>query len=76
MKSPLIQNADYIPEEEKKGYSDLKVMKSAAGYYIGTTFTDDTGFTEPGSRDSEYFDTRELADAALASNSWDQREHP
>jgi hypothetical protein len=76
MKSPMIQQADYIPEEEKSGYSDLKVMKSAAGFFIGTTYTDESGFTEPGSRDSGYFKTHAEAEAALVTGEWDQREHP
>lgn len=64
MKSPMVQNADYI--SEKTGYSDLQVLQSGAGFYIGTTYTDPTdGFTEPGSRDSDYFATREEAEKYL-----------
>lgn len=64
MKSPMVTNAGYLPE--KTGYSDLKVMQSAAGYYIGTTYTDPKdGFTEPGSRDSDYFRTHEEAEKYL-----------
>lgn len=62
MKSPMITNADYIKSDEKGRYSELKVLSSAAGYYVGTTYTDpDYGFEEPGSRDSDYFKTREQA---------------
>lgn len=64
MKSPMIENADYI--EDKKGYSELQVLSSAAGYYVGTTYTDEDGFTEPGSRDSGYYRTYE--DAVAAAN--------
>jgi len=32
----------------KSGYSELQVLESAAGLYVGTTFTEN-GFTEPGS---------------------------
>lgn len=56
MKSPMIESATYITDQDKLNYSDLQVMKSAAGYYVGTTYKDPiTGFNEPGSRDSEYF---------------------
>jgi len=46
-----------IPEAEKAQYSDLKVMRSAAGYYIGTSFRDENGDETPGSRDSGYLPT-------------------
>jgi hypothetical protein len=64
MKSPMIQNANYI--ENKSGYSDLQVLSSAAGYYVGTIYTDpEDGFREPGSRDSDYFRTYEQAEKYL-----------
>lgn len=64
MKSPMIQNASYLTE--KTGYSELQVLSSAAGYYVGTTYTDpEDGFTEPGSRDSDYFRTHEEAERYL-----------
>ena len=68
MKSPMVQNAGYIPADEKGQYSDLQVLQSGAGFYIGTLFTNKEGpveFTEPGSRDTEYFATREEAEAEL-----------
>lgn len=70
MKSPMVTNAGYIPD--KSGYADLMVCSSAAGYYVGTMFNecDETGrflFQEPGSRDSEYYATREEAEALLAA---------
>ncbi len=47
----------------------LKVIRSGAGYYIGT-FSVDAG---PVSRESEeYWPTEELADAAMASGAWTQ----
>ena len=61
-------------------YSDLRVMKSAAGYYIGTSFThtqgEFKGLEEPGSRESEYFATAEEARDALDNRSWTQRMNP
>ena len=60
-------NQDFVKPEERDRYSDLKVMKSAAGWYIGTTHTDGkTGFTEPGTRDSDYFNTEHKAIILLA----------
>lgn len=51
----------------------LKVLKSAAGYYIGT-YSDEEG---PISRESmEYFGTKEQADNALQNGDWTQREAP
>lgn len=48
------------------GYSDLQVLRSAAGFYIGTIYTDpETKFQEPGSKDSDYFTHKEQAMQAL-----------
>lgn len=63
MKSPMVENADYI--NDKEGYSDLQVLMSAAGFYIGTIYHNKDGFEEPGSRDSGYYRTREEAEADL-----------
>lgn len=63
MKSPMVQR---LADEEAGGYSELMVLKSAAGYYIGTVYTDpETGFEEPGSRDSDYFPRRDEAETFL-----------
>ena len=51
---------------------ELKVMKSAAGWYLGTF--DENG---PVSRESvEYFSTESSAEAAFKAGSWTQRDHP
>lgn len=67
MKSPMVTNLECIPDKE--GYSELKVLMSGAGYYIGTTYLniEPTGerWEEPGSRDSGYFNTREEAEKYL-----------
>lgn len=63
MKSSMVMNADYI--KDKESYSDLQVMHSGAGYYVGTIYTDEDGFQEPGSRDSCYFPTKEAAQKYL-----------
>lgn len=56
------------PTKNWPNYSQLQILKSAAGFYIGTLYTDPTmdGLVEPGSRDSTYFVRKEIADRALA----------
>ena len=50
----------------------LEVLRSGAGYYIGTS--DDEG---PVSRESnEYFRSAKAAQAALASGKWTQKMYP
>jgi hypothetical protein len=53
-----------VPEPDRKNYSDLQVLKSAAGWYVGTLYISKS-FTEPGSRDTDYFDSEEVANKAL-----------
>ena len=66
MRSPQIERASFISDEKKARYSDLKVMQSAAGWYVGTSYLSEYGPPdEPGSRDTEYFATREEAQACL-----------
>lgn len=62
MKSPQVEN---ISPEEEGQYSELKVLQSAAGYYVGTIYTGIDGFVEPGSRDSDYFATEREAEKFL-----------
>lgn len=51
----------------------LKVMGSAAGFYIGTEDSD----CGPCSRESvEYFPSPELAHSALDTGDWTQKEYP
>jgi hypothetical protein len=57
-------------------YGELEVLKSAAGWYIGTVFYNDAGYTEPGSRESGYYDTKEAAQLDLDEDCWDQRLTP
>ena len=65
MESALVKNVD---AENASGYSELQVMSSAAGYYVGTSYIDpEFGFEEPGSRDSGYFKKREDAEKFLSA---------
>ena len=64
MRSPQVENAASIAADQKRRYSDLQVLESPAGYYVGTTFDGDHG-PEPGSRDSGYHPTREAAESSL-----------
>ena len=49
--------------------SELQVLKSGAGFYIGRTCEDPDypGLQEPYSRESGYYRTREAAEADLGS---------
>lgn len=58
MRSSLVENCD---SRNQSRYSDLMVLKSQAGYYVGTLYQHPEGFEEPGSRDSGYFSTEEEA---------------
>lgn len=48
------------------------VLKSAAGFYLGTT-QNGVPFTR---ESQEYFPSQEAAEAALQSGNWTQREFP
>jgi hypothetical protein len=81
MKSPMIAaNPALLPDTLEMAedgavtntYSDLMVLRSAAGYYVGTLYEerDASGtivWREPGSRDSGYFPSEEAAAAFLQS---------
>jgi hypothetical protein len=59
----MIESANYLDKED---FSDLQVCRSGDSYYIGTTYTDpETGNKEPGSRDTEYFPTKDSATREL-----------
>jgi len=46
--------------------SEIKVLKSNAGYYVGRELVDnETGWSHPYDRISDYFESREEADAWL-----------
>jgi len=62
MKSPMLKNLDV---DDPGNYTELMVLHSPAGYYVGTMYNDPAGFQEPGSRDSEYFRTQKEADTFL-----------
>ena len=65
MKSPQVANVTLPADREH--YSDLKVLSSNAGYYIGTTFFDPVyKFEDRGTRDSGYFATHDEAAKELA----------
>lgn len=55
MKSPMVTNLPEIPNKDQ--YTELRVLKSAAGFYVGTLHIDPEFGAEPGSRDSGYFST-------------------
>lgn len=57
-----------IPKSEQAKFSELKVLCSGAGFYLGTEYTNSEpiGFVEPGSRDTDYYETEAQADVSLA----------
>jgi len=58
-------------------YSEMQVLRSAAGWYLGRTFQeDDNSSLEPGSRETDYFPNEEEAEVALASNNYLWRDAP
>lgn len=58
----------YVENGDDAGYSDLQVMSSDAGWYIGTIYQNPgQSFQEPGSRDTGYFPTKEIAEKVLAA---------
>jgi len=66
---------DSYPEDspELEKYSDLQVLKSEAGWYIGTVYTGKEGFVEPGSRDSKYFFFEAEVIEAFDTGNWTRR---
>lgn len=75
-----LANAAKSPEGE---YTELQVLRSGGGWYIGTMFVHHTdgrsdcpGLVEPGSRESEYFASQHEALHAFHTLSWNQRERP
>lgn len=69
-------DTNIISPSDSMNYSDLMVMRSNAGYYIGTMYHNPDGYDEPGSRDSEYFLSREAAQSALDGEYYNLRMNP
>ena len=64
MKSPMITSLPEIPEKDR--YTEVRILKSAAGWYLGTLyFEHEFDAWVPGSRDSEYFRTEADAERFL-----------
>ncbi len=51
-------------------YGPLQICHSNAGYYIGRIFHNSEGWDEPGSRESDYYQTSALAQDAFDNNSF------
>lgn len=69
---PHAARVGYLAREYGGERLELRVLKSAAGFYLGT-FNDDGPF----SRESvEYWPTIEQATQALNTDQWTQRSHP
>ncbi len=71
MRSMMITGLD-----EELRYTNLLVMRSAAGWYIGSYYVNENGSKVPGTRDSDYYPTKEMAEHDLINECWNQRSHP
>lgn len=72
MTTSTIQQTGQLAKKYCKLDLSLEVLKSNAGFYIGTS---DNGL--PVSRESvEYFKTQQLAENALVTDSWTQKIEP
>jgi len=66
LKSLQVRNTYSPGAIEPSYYSRLQILKSPAGYYLGTIYIDPEHlFEEPGSRDTTYFPKLEQAIRAL-----------
>ena len=65
---PLESGAQGFIDDIMRGYElPLQVLRSAAGFYVGTEYYDaEFGCLVPNSRDSDYFATREQAQTYLS----------
>lgn len=61
--------SEYCPDCNKQHI--LEVLHSPAGYYIGTG-CDCQGFWEPYSRESGYYQTKELAEEAMKDGGFER----
>ena len=60
----------FMPTAVWGGYTELQVLQSAAGFYIGTRYEEkdaegEVVWEEPGSRDSDYFTSFAAAEQSL-----------
>ena len=55
-----------LPGTQDETVSDLRVLKSAAGFYVGRVEISPEGYEFPYCRESGYYPTREKAESALA----------
>lgn len=73
MSAPNTSIVDF--DTQDSGYTDVQVLHSAAGYYIGTLYINGPSscfpnLIEPGSRDSGYYATEAEARQALETGSY------
>ena len=54
-----------FPDTQDETVSDLRVLQSAAGYYVGRVEITEEGYEFPFCRESGYYPTREKAESAL-----------
>lgn len=54
-----------LPDTQDETVSDLRVLQSAAGYYVGRVEISPEGYEFPFCRESGYYPTREKTESAL-----------
>ncbi len=75
MKPPEVDRQRFPHESKSCYYSNLKVMRSPAGWYLGRTCWDkEDGFEEPYSRETDYYETEEEAKQVLKSGGFEVRD--
>ena len=55
-----------LPGTQDETVSELRILQSAAGYYVGRVEITEEGYEVPYCRESGYYPTREKAESALA----------
>lgn len=65
LRSLQVQLQYPLKDSAKQHYSDLQVLESAAGFYLGTLYAEPGQPPEAGSRDSNYFPYLIQAQTAL-----------
>ena len=55
-----------LPGTQDETVSELRILQSAAGYYVGRVEITEEGYEFPYCRESGYYPTREKAESALA----------
>ena len=61
----MMESRGTLTRGEFKKYGPVTILKSPAGYYLGTNYHAEGGAIHPGSRDTKYFGSTEEASVAM-----------